>query len=345
MRNLFFPIAAATALLFVSCSQGGSLEKKFHSYLSQSGLQAEMVSVVPGDSAGVYVCIARVEELIPGFGVEETWDAAFEGGKVISATVRSATDSTLLRNLSTGEECLLGDYLEKDYIPHLVDTAFAGSPFVDSLLAGDRELFLRHRDAWLATVPIGDRAIYQLRGPVKSFVTNFNYWDDGYYGRAYGNYFDEKPSEKNGDGYSFNADGTIKGAFDKVEKNYSGGKAISLPFGKGSAVTDRLWDGYAEKIRYDDNGLVVFYQDNFKVYEGTPNSYDIKLTYDKLGNCIKKETTAYMHGDRSPDFKDERTYGKVKYTILKTDRLGNWTERQAGKDHLETRTITYYLPE
>ena len=333
---LYFFIATCLCLLF-SCTSHRALEKSLIKYFSWQGLDVAAVEISKGNTEDSYVCVVPISGLINNYTVEEIWDVTFKGKKVRTASRRAVTDSTCIRAVNLGSEYSLGEYIEKVYFPKLADPSYQGAPYVDSLLQ-DEDFYLRHREAWLSTVPIGDRAIYQVRGPVKTLVTNIILT----YGR------DHEYKE-----IGFNVDGVRFGYYNtelpyrRKDNEYRDGKAVYCILWKSKFYDDvggdLCWAVEAVGgIQYNEKGLVTYYRDDSYSTEdgqggpGTLISY--RLFYDQLGNCIKKKSIYYE------EYNGEYSYSYEKYKILKTDRLGNWTERRLPDGEVEKRTIVYYTP-
>ena len=349
--------------LSVSCSK----EAKFKSYLNNSGIQVESVILQPGATADQFVGKASAAGLIDGYAVDLTWDVVFDGGNITSVQMCPAEDVTV-KNLATGEQCPIGDYVEKVYFPALANPAFPGSTFIDGLFQ-DEDFYLRHREAWLSTIPVGDRALFQVRGPVKTLTTSTLYW------YPYG-----------GDGLTSRNDGldfllvnqrfTLTGVASNLSKYSKSGKGSSTVYRRN--VRKSFPKSYIEYIREQDvltykNGrlasfdlgvwgmtltygekndlmrkstyYVYYYNgkdpltEDMLYYWGEPDHETVHYTYDLLGNCISEKTSEYSS--------DGTRIGSTakNYVITQIDRLGNWTERRRSDGVVESRVITYFYQE
>ena len=367
MRTKFFPIVLLALGVLTACSPEAARERSFKKYLRQNGYKAS--SVIFGerpDSVGRFICAAQVSDLLAGYTVNTAWDVVFNGGKVTSATLQPLSDATPIFSTESGEQRTLGDYIQKDYFPHLVDPEFQGIPLIDSMMR-DQAVFLRHRQAYLAGIPVGDRALYQVVGPVKTMESSSLYWyydkftgfesrDDGFDFLLSRQEFDEQGMAGDRSGFIETVSGDRTTYTRNVKEQmpqyavtyYRSRDVLTYKSGRLVGIDYGIWSlslSYGENNLIRKNSCMMYYYDGKKPFSrsvaynwGEPSHESYSFTYDAAGNCVTMKN--YEYGSDGTSLGGTVT----RYTILKTDRLGNWTERSRNDGTVETRTITYYLP-
>ena len=171
------------------------------------------------------------------------------------------------------------------------------------------------------TYPIGDRALYDVVGNVKSIVQGYSKME-----------FDEngllkQPNAKTiktGNGFEIHVEFFDEEYGDRTElvwKYDKEGRCISA--------------GESEKdITYNDNNQIISYA-TYSAWE----TYKYTNTYDSDGFLVKT-TYVFINNDEGTT----NTYTKT-YKVLAKDSHGNWTKRQVTEGSstiVEERTIEYY---
>ena len=158
-----------------------------------------------------------------------------------------------------------------------------------------------------ANVGRGELGIFDLRGPVKSFVFK-NQW------------------------------GSTTRTFDRNGKWLThDGKTLRQVYPSGirrdakGRITKGIFDadGNCEQYFYNEKGLIT--KRNYTYFDTLEED---TYTYDTNGNLLKMKV---VEGgmDASEPYTDV-------YTTITTDKYGNWTKRKTQNGKIETRVITYY---
>lgn len=158
-----------------------------------------------------------------------------------------------------------------------------------------------------ANVGRGELGIFELRGPVKSFVFK-NQWVTN-----------TRTFDRNGKWLTHNGQ-TLRQVFPSGIRRDAQGRII-----KGIFDTD----GNCEQYFYNEKGLIT--KRNYTFFDSLEED---TYTYDTNGNLLKMRVVE-SGVDASEPYTDV-------YTIITTDKYGNWTKRKTQKGEIETRVITYY---
>lgn len=159
------------------------------------------------------------------------------------------------------------------------------------------------------TVKAGNRdlSIFNLYGPVKSCIYEEEYNEDEYYHREF---------DRNGRWLSENGE-AVSTLFPKGVRRSKVGRIVFGDSGFGEIY-----------YKYNNNGLLkkIIWVDKADGdrYESIRTFY-----YDKRGLIVRME---WETGDFPP----------TNFTILETDKYGNWTKRESSEGRVSTQTITYY---
>ncbi len=223
------------------------------------------------------------------------------------------------------------------------------------------------------TQPVGDRALYQVHGNVKSisfvegcegFQRSFTPFD----GTGYSEQVKEKVQE-------FIRLTTVSDrvSFDETGKSLSGnsefftskqnddGETIysSIFFGSDPAYSDdyALASTYGCAFTYDASGKLINAGgiDGGESYEYDQHDrlvkksgggeggygYEFLFSYDKDGNVVKEESIETEFNFDTSEAEVTSTSTET-YTILEKDSKGNWTKRKSSTGNVDQRTISYY---
>lgn len=158
-----------------------------------------------------------------------------------------------------------------------------------------------------ANVGRGELGIFELRGPVKSFVFK-NQWVTN-----------TRTFDRNGKWLTHNGQ-TLRQVYPNGIHRDAKGRITKGIFDA---------DGNCEQYFYNEKGLIT--KRNYTFFDSLEED---TYTYDTNGNLLKMRVVE-SGVDASEPYTDV-------YTIITTDKYGNWTKRKTQKGEIETRVITYY---
>ncbi|MBR1546020.1 MAG: hypothetical protein IJ633_04380 [Prevotella sp.] len=153
----------------------------------------------------------------------------------------------------------------------------------------------------------GELGIFDLRGPVKSFVFK-NQWGST-----------TRTFDRNGKWLTHNGK-TLRQVYPSGIRRDAKGRITMGIFDA---------DGNCEQYFYNEKGLITK-----RIYGYFDSSEEDTYTYDANGNLLKMKVEEGGMDASEP-------YTNV-YTTITTDKYGNWIKRKNQNGEIETRTITYY---
>lgn len=192
----------------------------------------------------------------------------------------------------------------------------------DAILVKDSTADLQEVAEVDKTYPIGDRALYDAVGNVKSIVQGYSKME-----------FDENGLLKRSNAKTIKTGSGFEIHEEFIDEEYGDRTEIISKYDKDGRCISA---GESEKdIIYNDNNQIVRYV----IYMGEGDCCRYTNTYDSDGFLLKSTYTC------TNDYEGTTTTSTKNYKVLSKDSNGNWTKRQVTEGSstiVEERKIEYY---